>query len=73
MGIRKAAFLSLFISSFFLLVYSVLSDACNDLHEELGGYETVAVLHPIQVVDDNLLKLLECLPEGSETGDCILM
>ena len=55
------------------LVYYILQDARNDLYEELGGYETVAILQSIQVVDDNLLKILECLPEGSEIGDCILV
>lgn len=51
-----------------LVIFGV-HEAFNELHEELGGYENVSVLRPIQVVDDDILDTLENLPEGSEPGD----
>ncbi|KAI5079496.1 hypothetical protein GOP47_0004975 [Adiantum capillus-veneris] len=51
-----------------LVIFGV-SEASNELYEELGGYEHVSVLRHIQVVDDDILKILDDLPEGSELGD----
>eukprot|EP00250_Pteridium_aquilinum_P033977 c6789_g1_i1 orf=114-2246(+) len=51
-----------------LVIFGV-SEASNELYEELGGYEHVSVLRHIQVIDDDILKILEDLPEGSELGD----
>lgn len=51
-----------------LVIFGV-REASNELYDELGGYENVSVLRSIQLVDDDLLKILENLPEGSEPGD----
>ncbi|KAK3033919.1 hypothetical protein RJ639_033554, partial [Escallonia herrerae] len=37
----------------------------NELTNEVGGYEHVAVLQHIKVVDADLIKALEKLPRGT--------
>lgn len=44
----------------------------NDLTEEVGGYENVAVLRTIKVVDGDLIEAVQKLPLGTVHGDCIL-
>ncbi|KAK3036138.1 hypothetical protein RJ639_031719 [Escallonia herrerae] len=41
----------------------------NELTNEVGGYEHVAVLQHIKVVDADLIKALEKLPRGTANGD----
>ncbi|KAL6007972.1 ATP-dependent DNA helicase II subunit 2 [Asimina triloba] len=43
----------------------------NDLTKEVGGYEHVAVLQQIKVVDSDTVDALQKLPRGSACGDCI--
>ncbi len=48
------------------------TDTKNDLNKELGGYENVVVSRPIAIVDEDLSKCLEDVPEGTVASDCIL-
>ncbi|XP_057980916.1 ATP-dependent DNA helicase 2 subunit KU80 isoform X2 [Malania oleifera] len=41
----------------------------NDLTREVGGYEHVAVLRNIKVVDGDLVEALQRLPRGTVAGD----
>lgn len=41
----------------------------NDLQKEVGGYESVVVFRPINVVDEDLLEALSKLPRGMAPGD----
>lgn len=49
------------------------SDTNNELEKEVGGYEHVAVLRDIRVVDDDAVVVLKNLPKGTFPGDCILI
>lgn len=49
----------------------LFSDTKNELTKEVGGYEHVVVLRNIGVVDVDLLEILQPLPRGTHSGDCI--
>jgi hypothetical protein len=55
------------------LVFFGVADTKNDLNKELGGYENVVVSRPIAIVDEDLSKCLEDVPEGTVASDCILI
>ncbi|XP_064948605.1 ATP-dependent DNA helicase 2 subunit KU80-like [Musa acuminata AAA Group] len=44
-------------------------DTNNELEKEVGGYEHVAVLRDIRVVDDDAVVVLKNLPKGTFPGD----
>lgn len=44
-------------------------DTDNELTKEVGGYEHVAVLQHLKVVDGDLVKVFEQLPQGTVAGD----
>lgn len=45
----------------------------NELARDIGGYEHVAVVRNIRVVDEVVVENAKRLPRGTIAGDCILV
>ena len=56
----------------FNLSFSSFTETSNDLANEIGGYENIAVLRGVSTVNMDLFGIFQKLPRGTAASDCIL-